>query len=335
MRAFAADAQPVPVALRLGDGTCTIRAVDPVRLARTQAALEAEAARLPGVAARLMQDAASARFAVAREQVPAYSAWAYDWVQSYVTSYRVLWRLGKGLAGSVADEAPVLERIGQEISEPMRQAFRERVLAPTEVDGRLADDLEHAGHIVDAAWAAALAGAGVLLATGSPVLASPVVPGLAMAVTARFDLAAAGVPMTPALVALAPDDPLDLVIGDGSEPPAIFLRSMRPMAARMGAVAVRASEAGSLIAAGGTFGFAVGGAPGVAVGVAGGVGLSWGIDWLLNRIDAALNRTEFEAQALAAIATAETRIAGQSGIATATALSARLVAMRAGAGPCG
>ncbi len=314
------------MALRLADGSCTIRAIDPARLAAAEAVLAEEAARLPGVAARLMQDAAAARFAMAREQVPAYGAWAYDWVQSYVASYRVLWRLGVGLAGSVAEDVPVLERIAVEIAQPMREAFRERVLAPTEVDGRLGDDLAHAGRVVDGAWAAALG------SVAQALRSQPAVPGMAVAL---LDLGAAGLPMTPSLVALAPADPLDLVVGDGTGPPAIFLRSMRPMAARLGAVAVRASEAGSLIAAGGTFGFALGGTAGVVVGMAGGVGVSWGIDWLINRIDAALNRTEFEAQALVAIALAEARIVAQARAATEEALTARLAALRAGGGPCG
>ena len=328
MKAFApAQAAPVPVALGLPDGRCAIRLLEPALLDQAEAELAAEAARLPGLAARLMQDAAAARFALAREQVPRYGAWAYDWVQSYVNSYRVLWRLARGVAGAAGApaETALLDRLSADIAAPMREAFRSRVLAPAGGGGGLAGDLGHAGRVLDLARGAALAAAAARL-DGAPPAA-----GAAL----RFDLRAAGESLGPPLAAVAPDDLLDLIPEDGAEPPVIFLRSMRPMAARAGAVAVRVSEMGSVIAAGGGFGYAFAGVPGVALGLAGGIGLSWGIDWGINRVDAALNRTDFEAQALAAIGAAERRVVAQAEAAVTAALAARLAALRPGGDGCG
>lgn len=309
--------QPGPMTQHLADGGCALRAVDPAALAVAAAALAEEATRLPAAAARLVRDAAAARFAPAREHVPHYAAWAYDWVQSYVTSYRVLWRLVQGLATATTGpaEPALLDRLGTDMARPMREAFRARVLAPVEAEGRLADDLAHAGAVLDAAWQDAVAAA-------TRHLAGPAMPA------PRLDLRAVTAPMAPALAALAPADLLGLMAGGEADTPMIFLRSMRPMAARAGVVAIRVSEAGSILAAGGGFGYALGGLPGATLGLAGGIGLSWGIDWLINRIDATLNQAAFEAQALAGIDAAEARLAGQAEAAVALALAARLAALR-------
>jgi hypothetical protein len=319
----------VPTAIRLPDATCTIRAIDPLRLAQLEDRLAAEAARLPGLAARLMQDATAARFASAREQVPAYGAWAYGWVQSYVTSFRVLGRLGMGLAAAVTapEDTPLLERLATEIAEPMREAFRRHVMAATEADGGLPADLAYAGAVLDEAWRSVLDQAAAALVDGAPVVGAPAAQSL--------DFNAARVSLAQPLGMFAPVDPLAASASDGTDPPAIFLRSMRPMASRFGAVAVRASEAGSILAAGGAFGYAMGGVPGVVVGFAGGVGLSWGLDWLISRVDASLNRMEFEAQALAAIAAAETQIVRQAEAVVEAALVARRMALQQGAAGCG
>jgi hypothetical protein len=151
----------------------------------------------------------------------------------------------------------------------------------------------------------------------------------------RFDLDAAMQPMAPALAGLQGRDALFGVAGDPADTTMIFMRSMRPMAARLGAAAVRASEAGSVIASAGAFGYAIAGVPGVAIGAAGGVGVSWAIDWGLNRIDAALNRTEFEAQALQALDAAERRIAERAAEVTGAALDERLAALRGPGIGCG
>ncbi len=312
----------VAVAVVEGDGSCTLRALEPARLARIEAALAEEATALRGMAARLMEDAAAARLAEAREQVPAFGGWAYDWVQSYITSYRILGRLLRGVASSVqeAGEAtPLAERVTEEMAQPIREEFRRRLLS-ADLPAALAADLAHVATVLDESWQAALQQAGAEL-SAAPAMASG-------AAALRLDLAAAARPFGPALAALAPQDALAIVAGEPADTAAIFARSMRPMAARAGAAVVRASEAGSIVTAAGAFGYALGGSPGVALGAVGGIGLSWAIDWGLNRVDAALNRAEFEAQALAAIDGAERRIVQRAADAASAALAERHAALR-------
>ena len=99
-------------------------------------------------------------------------------------------------------------------------------------------------------------------------------------------------------------------------------------------MAVRASEAGSLLAAGGAAGFAIGGAPGLVIGTASGVGLYWAIDWGFNRVDAALNRTDFEARAMQAIGRAEAAYVAVLDGATRDAIATRRPEITAGVTGC-
>jgi hypothetical protein len=302
-------------------GVCVLRTAPEGTHAAERAALAARAAELGGFAGRLLADAAAMRLAPAREGVPYFGDWAYGWVQSYVTSYRILARAVTGLAQSVTEaEGPLGARLAEEMAAPMRAEFRSRVLDPALGEGGIAADLGHVGAALDAAWAAAIAASAARLAAlpRAQAAARP---------THRLDLAAAARPVAPDLAASAPTDPLALIAEEGTEAGTVFVRSIRPVAARLGAVLVRATEAGSFIAAGGAFGFAMAGLPGSAVGVAGGVGTSWAIDWVINRLDASLNRAAFEAHALEAIARAERRLAAGPAAAAEAALAARIEAL--------
>ncbi len=261
--ALVQPARAETIAVTPPGGACMLRAAPAGTHAREAAALAAEAEALAAMATRLLTDAAVMRLGAAREGVPRFGDWAYGWVQSYVTSYRILARAASGLAQSVVDpqDGDLVARLAEEMAEPLRAEFRTRVLAPVLATGGYGDDLAHIGAAIDAAWDAAL-----------------------RASAARLARLPAGT--------------------DGS---AAFLRSVRPLAARLGAVLVRISEVGSVVAAG----------------IAGGVGVAWGVDWLFNRVDAALNRSSFEAQALEAIARAERRLAADASGIAARALAAR------------
>jgi hypothetical protein len=329
---FASPVLARPVAVRAPDGLCILRTVPRDQLAAWDAALAEEAARLQAMAARLLADAAAMRLAPAREAVPAFGDWAYDWVQSYMTAYRVLGLAARGLAEGLAEaDAALPDRIAQAMAVPVREAFRARVLAPAIPPEALAADRLHVATLVDDAWRQAVAA--VAREAALFPRAITIAPG-AVAAT-RLDLAAAARPTAPLLADGGPVDPLALLAEEGADGSSVFLRAMRPMAARLGALALRVSEAGSLVATGGAFGYALAGSPGVALGLAGGIGLSWGVDWALNRVDAALNREAFEAQALEAIGRTEQRLAAQGGAAVAAALAARRAALLPAATGCG
>ncbi|MGX9966525.1 hypothetical protein ACVFYP_24590 [Roseomonas sp. F4] len=332
---FALPVSAAPMAVRHMDGSCGLRDVPEQALARWDALLVAEATRLEAMAGRLLADAAAMRLAPAREAVPEFGDWAYGWVQSYMTAYRVLGLAMRGLAEGVAageDPASALpDRIAQGMAEPLRQAFRDRVLQPVLPPGVLETDRAHAAFIIGLDWQEALAR--VAREASALPRVTLIAPG-AVAVP-RLDLLTASRPLADALPDPGGIDPLALVVEEGADSSNVFLRAMRPMAARVGAVALRVSEAGSLVATGGAFGYALGGTPGVALGVAGGIGLSWGLDYALNRVDSALNRSNFEAQALEALERAERRLAEQGSAAVAAALATRRAALRPDVTGCG
>lgn len=316
--ALVQPARAETIAVTPPGGACTLRAAPAGTHAREAAALAAEAEALAAMASRLLTDAAVMRLGSAREGVPRFGDWAYGWVQSYVTSYRILARAAAGLAQSVAEpnERELVARLAEEMAEPLRAEFRTRVLAPVLATGGYGDDLAHVGAAIDAAWEAALRASAARLAR-----LPAATPGAAA--THALNHAAAARPIAPVLLADSTTDPMALIAEEGTDGSAAFLRSVRPLAARLGAVLVRISEVGSVVAAGGAFGFAMAGASGTMVGIAGGIGVAWGVDWLFNRVDAALNRSAFETQALEAIARAERRLAAEaSGIAART-LAAR------------
>ncbi len=328
---FAQPALAAPMAVRNPDGSCGLRDVPEAALQAWDSHLAAEAARLEGMAHRLLADAAAMRLAPAREAVPGFGDWAYGWVQSYMTAYRVLGLAARNLAEGVAeaDASSLPDRIAQGMATPVREAFRTRVLEPAIPPAALALDRAHVRDVIVAEWQ--LAVTEVARQAQALPRVSLIAPG-AVAVP-RVDLLAAARPLADWQAVEA--DPMALVVEEGAETSTVFLRSMRPMAARLGAVALRVSEAGSIVATSGAFGYALGGTPGVALGVAGGVGLSWGLDYVLNRVDSALNREAFEAQALEAIERAEQRLPAQGRLAVAAALAARRGELRAENPGCG
>ncbi|MBR0649433.1 hypothetical protein GXW78_07145 [Roseomonas terrae] len=305
------------VALVMPDGRCVVRIVSAETIAAATAAMGRAAEDSGALMQRLAADAAAARFAAARERVPAFGAWAFDWVQSYINSFRMLGAMLRSVADSAAEGDVVrAEALVQRMAAPMRFAFHQRVLAPAGMADGLATDAAHAAAMLEIFWARGLTEA------VRPILDARAGSGPATA--PRLDLATAVRGVADDLAAAVVPVASDSGVEPGSDPTSVLTQSMRPMAARLSAVALRASEAGSLLAAGGALGFAMGGASGFLIGTAGGIGAYWAIDWGLNRVDSALNRADFEARALDAIARAEAAfVAGLDGTARA-AIAVRL-----------
>lgn len=311
-----------------GSVRCDLRRAPTGTAARESGALAAAADAVHAQGLRLLSDAAAMRLSEAREAVPPFADWAYGWVQSYVTSYRILGRAVTELANSAlhANEQGLTARLAEEMAEPLRSEFRIRVLGPVLAQDGIGADFAHVGWVVDQAWSRHIGQATARLAM------LPRAPE-GSAVDRRIDLAAAGAPLAPLLAAASPADMKDLIAEEGTDSSAAFLRSVRPLAARLGLVLVRISEVGSLMAASGAFGFALGGMAGTASGVVGGVGIAWGVDWMFNRVDAIVNRTAFEAQALEAIARAERRMVEGGDAVLRAALDERLARISS-AGEC-
>lgn len=275
--------------------------------AEALARYDAGSARMRRFAASMFQDSADQRFGVARLRVPGFSDWAYDWVQSYLTSYRILAQAlrGAGEAAVTPGRLPTVDEFAHRLAGPIREQFDEQVTGPAMEGGGLAADLAHIAAVLEEEHRMLLA---ELAAT---------IPG-----------ARALPPLTPEIIAAVPHD-ADTLFHPVVDTETVFLRSVRPLASRLGVLAVRVSEAGSIVTTAGVFGYALAGTPGVVVGVAGGIGLSWGLDWIINHVDAAINRDAFEANAMTAIATAEAGFLTSGAAAVDAALAARRAALGA------
>jgi hypothetical protein len=209
------------------------------------------------------------------------------------------------------------------MAEPMRRAFVERVLVRAAPPETMRRDLEMAAALVEGNWNRALAGA------LAPLRAFPEAPPTATA-TLRLDPEAAG--RAAAVTLHAVGDGGTANASPGSDPASLFFHSLRPLAARVSALMLRATEAGSIVATVGAVGYRFGGVPGLAAGTLGGVGAYWGIDWAFNRADAALNREDFEAQSLGVIARAEFAVAEEARREVLAALDARVARLAARGG---
>jgi len=230
---------------------------------------DARQLRVTALGTRMLEDVAALHFGEARSRVSDFGDWAYGWTQSYLTAYRImghgLWSIGSALRET--GSLPEADTLGVALAAPVRAEFVRRVTQPTLSGEAFTSDMSYLVRTLGEEWPEAPS----LTATLAPMLTMN--PGLRLSET----------------------------LDAGT----IFLRSMRPMAARLGVLALRVTETGSIIAAGSYVGWGLAGTPGVVAGAAGGIGLSWGLDWAFNRIDASMNRGNFEAQALAAIAAAE------------------------------
>ena len=327
LAALPARAADQVVAVMVPGGACELRQVPAQALAALTAELELARQDAAGLAQRLAEDAAAAHYAGAREAVPAFGAWAYDWVQSYITAYRIAGRMVASAAAALrGDAAGLADGVVEQMAEPMRRAFVERVLSRAAPAESLRRDLEMAATLVEAGWDRSLDAALARLRAhplaaaegAAPLRLDQAASARAAAVTLRGTGGAPG-------AGTGGDAP-------GGDPASLFFHSLRPVAARVSAVMLRATEAGSLVATVGAVGYRFGGMPGLAAGTVGGVGAYWGIDWAFNRADAALNREDFEAQSLGVIARAEAAVAEEARREVLAALDARVarLAVRGG-----
>lgn len=245
----------------------------------------ADAARLESLGHRMLEDSLALRFGEARMRVPAFGAWAYDWTQSYVTSYRIIGRAVAQLGSAAGQNGtlPAADALAHDLALPVRQAFGRIISQPSLGDGGFEADMAHLARTLGQE-------------AGEPALA----PALEQALR------------------LYPADRLAEAAGTET----IFMRSMRPLAARLGALVLRVSEAGSVVALGSYFGYGFVGTPGMVVGALGGMGVAWGVDWMINRLDANLNRPAFEAQAMVAIDAAQAAVQAEGRAAIAAAARA-------------
>ncbi len=246
-------------------------------LARQRAVLAAERERMHRLADEAVSTATRIEFGAMRLRAPGYASWAYGWVQSYVTSYQII---GRGFAGAYrhltsGGSGSTLDAMTAEATGVVREHFRDLVVQPERTQKALDAEWSRVAALLDQEFARIDRQQTEFLVAlkGSPL------PAEASRASRVPDIAGN-------LAADAPD--IDTIL----------MRSARPMAARAGMLILRLTEVGSVAALVGSLGISFGPLTGLAVGVVG-LGLVWGIDYVINSIDAALHRDELESHAVA------------------------------------
>lgn len=249
-------------------------------LARQRAALAAERERLYQLSDEAVSTATTIEFGAMRLRAPVYASWAYGWVQSYVTSYQII---GRGFAGGFdhlynGKPGSTLDAMTAEATGVVREHFRALVVQPEKTQkvldtewSRVAELLDQEFLRIERRQEEALVS---LRRQASPAAAEALKPS-SLPPQARGSLTAE-----------TPD--IDTVL----------MRSARPMAARAGILVLRLTEVGSVAAIVGSLGISFGPLTGLAVGVVG-IGVVWGVDYIINSIDAALHRDQLESHAVA------------------------------------
>jgi len=249
-------------------------------------ALAEERGKLRGLAELAVETTTRIEFGHMRLRVSAYADWAYGWTSSYVASYQIIYRAFQGAWAHVMSDRPggILAAMTNEAADVVRAQFREIVVRPERTQVTLDREWRQARDLVDSelqrvrqAQDVALRDLPARSAAGPAARAAP--------------------PRESGLGAVLEAETPDI--------DAVLLRSTRPMATRVGILVLRLTEVGSVAALVGSLGVSLGPLSGVAVGIVVGVGVAWGLDYLINRLDAALHRTEFEQHGLTLVAALE------------------------------
>ncbi len=248
-------------------------------LARQRAFLAAERERMHQLAGEAVSTATAIEFGAMRMRAPGYASWAYGWVQSYVTSYQII---GRGFAGGFqhltsGQPGSTIDAMTAEVSGVVREHFREQVVQPGRTQKALDAEWSRVAELLDQEFARVARRQDEALAA----LRVPSPP-------------AAGLPRSSSV----PTQDRGSLAAETPDIDTILVRSARPMAARAGILVLRLTEVGSVAAIVGSLGISFGPLTGLAVGVIG-IGLVWGIDYVINSIDAALHRDALESHALA------------------------------------
>lgn len=249
---------------------------------------------LARAAPRLADSALAPTFRAMDQRISAYADWVYGWLPSLLTA----WELAvtgaaeaqrKIAAGQVPDATSLHHRLAAVVQE----RFDATVVFPERTDAAVGQAWQRAMARVAALDVALAADRRARIERAASLDGSDPAPALQ-----RF-----GAPLlTAAVIAVGPPAELsahalsNVEDGAGGTAQSVLVRSLRPLATRATSVTTRlllAPVAGGLVASpiAGTNGLVAAGM--TLLTVSAGI---WGLDYVVNRVDAALTRPAFEAE---------------------------------------
>ena len=288
--------------------------------------LSAEADRISAEMEGLAGAGSKSVFVPLIERVPKFTDWVYGWVESYFAAYLIAERAVERLV--LGDEQGKSVGAGAAIEGALRavvsEKFEQIVVRPVGPEDQLARNRERLGRSVANEWQALLerdrqhwdeflfarSQAGRPLDDGD----------------ANLTICA----IVPELTGL-PDGEQGLSRQLAPEQADLFaMRFARPFAARISVLGLRLAGVGPTFGAAGAIGAGLGAAGSFAVAWTVATATIWTVDYMINWIDGALYRAEFEALLVGALAEAEAREAHESGAGASRAITVALAHLARG-----
>lgn len=304
------------------DGTAFAVMVDGADLEafqrRRAARLAAEAERIEAEARALARAGANAAFVPLIERVPLFTDWVYGWVESYFAAYLIAERAIERMI--LGDEQGRSVGVGAAIEGAFRGVVSERfeqiVIRPVAPRERLQENWRRVSDSLVAEWRDLVARDRELW---DEFLFARSQAGLPFAARSP-DLTVCA--LAPDLGDLRVDDERLQHRLDPEQTDLFALRFARPYAARVTVVGLRLAGVGPAFGASGAIGAGLGTVGSFALISTVATATIWSLDYLINRIDEALYRPEFEARLVGALVEAERQEAEDAGARAARALGA-------------
>jgi hypothetical protein len=281
---------PPTISLILPDGATLAVSASTARLEafahERRSALDGALARVEALGREAFAAGMSAPFASAYGHLPAFAEWAYSWIGNYIFSYQVMFAAGRAGGTSVLTGGPLVPAAKEAVTAAVAREFDARVLAPARlhqsietslVDARtlVREELERFFRSERAAWerlaAASCRPAGE--AAGDA--------------TRRVAVAGSFIPVD--------REPVAEQVTVSDEVTGVFaVRAVRPFGVRLAIPTLAA--------------LGIGGASGFGAGLALSAGLVWSLDYVINSIDATMNRTRLELLLVSQVRAEELRL---------------------------
>jgi hypothetical protein len=274
-----------------------------------EVALDAEQARLAAIGSGTLESEISGTLTELMVRVPAYVDWVYDWIDGYITAFRVIGRGGHAwFASGEGGTAGLVPSVAEAVHEVSAEQLDKLIVAPVDPAARMQKAFSRVGSILADEWGRVLARDRSrwldLLRANARTARSAAAASEGIGIFCTTD---------PPAAQTLPFDAARLATASATGQDAFyFWRITRPFATRLGALATRLAIGTASLTGGSVVGLGSTTTAGTALSFLATSGVVWTIDYGLNELDALLHRDLLTAQVSVGLANALRRQADQA-----------------------